>query len=50
VIAGFRFSVCDGAADLAGDLLVQLGGVLAVDLDIEHGASHSSASRDIVLS
>ena len=40
--SGFGFAVCDRAADLAGDLLVEVGGVGLVDLDIQHGASHSS--------
>ena len=32
--SGFGFAVCDRAADLAGDLLVEVGGVGFVDLDI----------------
>ena len=42
-LAGLGFAVGDRAADLAGDLLVELEGVVAVDLDTEHGASHSSS-------
>ena len=40
--SGFGFAVCDSAADLAGDLLVEVGGVGFVDLDIQQDASHSS--------
>ena len=40
--AGFGFAVCDGAADLAGDLVVEVEGVLAVELDIPHDASQCS--------
>ena len=32
--AGLGFAVGDGAADLGGDLFVQFGGLVAVDLDI----------------
>ena len=42
-LAGLGFAVGDRAADLGGDLVVQEGGVVAVDLDIQHCASHSSA-------
>ena len=41
-LAGFGFAVGDGAADLAGDLLVEVGGVLAVDLDNSHETIDSS--------
>ena len=37
------FSVGDRPANLAGDLFVQVGGVGAVDLDIQHGASNTIA-------
>ena len=40
--AGFGFAVGDGAADLGGDLFVQVEGVLAVELDLAHNASHCS--------
>ena len=40
--AGLGFSVGDGAADLGGDLLVQVDGVVGVDLDVQHDASHNS--------
>ena len=40
--AGFGFAVSDGAADLAGDLFVQLEGILAVDLDTQHSDIHTS--------
>ena len=43
--AGFGFAVGDGAADLAGDLFVQVEGVVAVELDIPHGASQYSVIR-----
>jgi hypothetical protein len=41
-LAWLCFTVGDRAADLGGDLLVQLGWVVAVDLDTDHGASNSS--------
>ena len=41
---GFGFAVGDRAADLCGDLVVQEGWVVAVDLDIDQCASHSSAT------
>ncbi len=41
--AGFCFAVGDGAADLAGDLMVELSRVLAVDLDTEHSATDTSS-------
>ena len=40
--AGFCFAFGDRAADLAGDLFVELEGLVAVDLDTQHGASHCS--------
>jgi hypothetical protein len=40
--AGFGFAVGDGAADLGGDLFVQVERVVAVELDIAHSASHYS--------
>jgi hypothetical protein len=40
--AGFSFAVGDGAADLAGDLFVQVERVVAVELDMAHSASDSS--------
>ena len=42
--AGLGFAVGDRAADLTGDLLVQIGRVCSVDLDIEHDAIHTSIS------
>jgi photosystem II stability/assembly factor-like uncharacterized protein len=47
--AGFGFAVGDGAADLASDLIVQVEGVVAVELDIAHGASHYSFIRDEIV-
>jgi hypothetical protein len=41
--AAFGFAVGDGAADLAGDLFVQVEGVVVVALDISHGAKHYSS-------
>ena len=43
--AGFGFAVGDGAADLGGDLFVQVERVIAVELDMAHGASHYSVIR-----
>ena len=43
--AGFGFAVGDGAADLGGDLFVQVEGVIAVELDMAHSASHYSVIR-----
>ena len=40
--AGFGFAVGDGAADLAGDLFVEVEGVVAVEFDILHGDSDDS--------
>jgi hypothetical protein len=40
--AGFGFAVGDGAADFGGDLLVEVGGVVFVDVDIQHGDSDTS--------
>jgi hypothetical protein len=40
--AGSGFAAGDGAADLAGDLLVEVEGVVAVEFDIPHGASDDS--------
>jgi hypothetical protein len=42
-VAGFGFAFGDRAADLCGHLVVQERGVFAIDLDIQHCASHSSA-------
>jgi hypothetical protein len=43
-LAGPCFSVGDRASDLGGDLFVEVGGVVFVDLDIlQHDASNSSA-------
>jgi hypothetical protein len=39
-VAGFGFAVADCLTDVGGDLFVQQGGVVAVDLDIEHCASY----------
>jgi hypothetical protein len=47
--AWLRFAVGDRAADLGGDLLVQFGRLVAVDLDTDHGASNSSAIMGSVL-
>jgi hypothetical protein len=45
--AWFGFTVGDGAADFGGDLLEQVGVVLAVDLDGEHGmGSYGEATKD----
>jgi hypothetical protein len=41
-VLGFGFSVGDGAADFGGDLFVEVGGVVFVDLDIQHGDSDTS--------
>ena len=41
-LAGFGFAVGDGAAELAGDLFMQVEGVVAVDLDIQHCDSQDS--------
>jgi len=46
--AGFGFAVGDGAADLAGDLFVQVEGIAGIELDIPHSASHCSVIRDEV--
>jgi hypothetical protein len=35
------------AANLGGDLLVQVGGIATVDLDWKHGASHTSAMSSV---
>ena len=43
------FAVGDRAADLGGDLLVQLDWLVAVDLDTDHGASNSSSIMGSVL-
>ena len=40
--AGFGFAVGDGAADVGGDLFVEVGGVGFVNLDTKHGASDTS--------
>ena len=40
--SGQRFAVRDGAADLGGDLFVQVMGAVPADLDAQHGASHTS--------
>ena len=39
---GFGLSVGDGAADLGGDLFVEVGGVSLAHLDIQHGDSNTS--------
>jgi hypothetical protein len=44
-LAGFGFAVGDGAADFAGDLFVEAEGVVAVELDRAHSASHCSVIR-----
>jgi hypothetical protein len=44
-LAGSGFAVGDGAADLGGDLFVQVEGVVAVEFDMAHGASHYSSIR-----
>ena len=41
-LPGFGFAVCDGAADFASDLVVEVEGVVAVELDIPHDASQCS--------
>jgi hypothetical protein len=41
--AGSGLAVGDGSADLAGDLLVQVEGVAAVEFDIPHCASQYSS-------
>jgi hypothetical protein len=43
--AGFGFAVSNRATDLRCDLIVQERWVVAVDLDIPHRASHSSAAQ-----
>jgi hypothetical protein len=43
--AGFGFAVGDGAADLAGDLFVQVEGVVVIALDISHDARDHSFIR-----
>ena len=40
--ARLGFAISDGAADLAGDLFVQFERVVAVDLDTQHGVTHTS--------
>ena len=40
--AGFGFSVGDGAADFGGDLFVEVGGVVFVYVDTQHGDSDTS--------
>ncbi len=42
-VPGSCLAVGDCAADLCGDLVVQEGRVVAVDLDIDHCAIHSSS-------
>ena len=48
---GLGLAVGDGAADLACDLLVEVGGVGLVYLDIQHGASNTSAisAREVAM-
>jgi len=41
-LAGVGLTVCDRPPDLGGDLLVELGGVLAIDLDNAHDATDTS--------
>jgi len=43
--AGFGFAVGDGAANLGGDLFVQVERVNTVELDMAHSASHGSVIR-----
>ena len=43
-LAGARLAVCDRAAELGGDLLVQLGRVAPVDVDTKNGASNNSST------
>src|SRR3954465_4879059 len=38
----FRFAIGNRAAELCGDLLMELNVVVAIDLDAEHGASDTS--------
>jgi len=45
-LSGLRLAVCDRTPDFASDLFVQVGRICLVDLDIQHGASHSSATVD----
>ncbi len=42
-IAGLSLTVGDGSADLGGDLVVQEDGIVTVNVDNQHCASHSSA-------
>ena len=44
-LARLRFSVGDRAADLTRDLLMEVEGVVAVDLDISHDANQYSSIR-----
>lgn len=48
-LTGLRFAVGDRTPDLGGNLLVQLGRLVAVDLDTDHGASNSSSIMPPVL-
>jgi photosystem II stability/assembly factor-like uncharacterized protein len=41
-IAGLGLSLCDRPTYLAGDLLVKIDGLVAVELDMKHGASNTS--------
>ena len=45
-LARLRLAIRDRAADLTRDLFEEIGGVSSVDVDIEHGASHSSATGE----
>jgi len=42
MLTGFGLAVGDRAADLGGDLLVEVGGILLVHLDTDHDASNTS--------
>jgi len=44
--ARLRLAIRDRAADLTRYLLEEIGGVSSVDVDIEHGASHSSVTGE----
>ena len=43
--SGFCLTLGDGTADLGGRLLVEVEGIVAVELDTSHGASHYSFIR-----
>ena len=48
-LPGFRLTVCDGSTDLGGHLVVQRNGIVAVDLDRNHGDSKSITTTTEVL-